>query len=279
MNIKFTKIEGLGNDYIYIEKKSILGGTSLPKLARLISDRRFGAGSDGLITIKKLSSNSAQLEIYNSDGSKALFCGNGLRGAALYLKLIHKLKSSDFTIKVGEKDYQASILNIAADKAVIKAELGPPSFQPSKIGLKKKIKSSFGIPLKINSRRYDLYCLAIPNPHAIVYVKNYNFDWCRDGYAIEHNPIFRNKANVMFAKIKSPRQIAVIPWERGSGATLACGSGAAAATVMSSLLGLTARNVVVLMPGGSLKNYWDISQNVVFQEGPSRLVYSGVYKI
>lgn len=276
MNIPFIKIEGLGNDYIFIDQGSLRSKSmSLPALSRAVSHRRFGIGSDGLIVVKKLDVASAFMSIYNSDGSKAEFCGNGLRGTALYMKSVYKARGNEFSIDTSWSQYQVMIVKSDGKSAKVKASFGAPSFDSKAVGY---IGSNcLGIKASPAGVLRTLYCVAMPNPHAVIFVDNFDLDWQTEGSLIEKSPMFKHGINVMFARVESPKRISMMPWERGSGPTMACGSGAAAATVISTLLELTKGPVTVQMPGGTLSTRWDIAQNEVYQEGLTRIAFSGIY--
>ncbi len=276
MKIPFIKIEGAGNDYIFVDEKIFASRkTDFQQLARDISHRRFGVGSDGLILMKRLGPVSAFMSIYNADGSRAEFCGNGLRGTALYMKSVYKAKGNRFNVSTGWGEYRIVLTRLSATSGMVEAYLGSPSFDPKEIGYSGR--NSMAIKVKPAEVSRELYCVAIANPHAVVFVEDFDFDWQGEGKLIEKNRIFRNGINVMFAKVDSPRKLTVMPWERGSGATMACGSGAAAATVISNLLELTRGPVTVRMPGGTLKTRWDIENREVYQQGPARIAFSGIY--
>ena len=276
MKIPFIKIEGLGNDYLYVDRKSLPGKVAnFAKLSRQMSDRRFGIGADGLLIIEKRGADSAFMEIYNSDGSKAEMCGNGLRGTALYLKTVTKSNRKKYTISTDYDDYEVEFLKTTKAHSLIRASFGSPKFESANIGYIGDDKNCLGITLKVLDKDWTLYCVAMPNPHAVIFVEDFDFDWQNVGMAIENNNIFKNRINVMFVKIDSENRISVMPWERGSGATTACGTGAAAVTVISNLLERTTGEVIAQMRGGSLKTFWNIGENIVYQEGPTRVVFSG----
>ena len=280
MNIPFIKIQNAGNDYIYLDKNS-LSGKRIAKssLARKICDRHRGAGADGIFVVDKISSNSAQVEMYNSDGSSMEFCGNGVRGASLYLRDKFKSRAKSFYVYTSSHEYEIVIVKRLASKQQARLRIGSPSFDISAIGLPGRVKNSLGIELNTQYGNRILYCVAMPNPHAVIFVDSFDFEWQKEGAAIENHAIFKNKTNVMFTRVDSKSKLAVMPWERGAGATLSCGSGAAAATVISFLLGYVKGLVSVQMPGGILKTEWDIPENSVRQEGPSEIAYAGIFRI
>jgi diaminopimelate epimerase len=280
MEIPFIKIQNAGNDYVYVEKKSISRlKINVPSLARRISDRNRGVGSDGLIIIDAADRKPAFMRIYNSDGSEAEFCGNGLRGVALFLRRVLRSRARKFTVSTRWNDYRAEVVNLSGDTADIKVSLDGPLFDAGAIGYSKKKGICMDVTISIGQRRRDLYCVAMPNPVAVIFVDNFDFGWQKEGRAVENSPMFKNGINVMFTRIDSPKRLTVRPWERGSGATLACGSGAAAAVAVSGLLGYTNGNVSVIMPGGTLKTSWNIEENKIYQQGTSRIVFTGLFRV
>jgi diaminopimelate epimerase len=278
VQLPFIKIEGLGNDYIYVDRQSLPHNKpGLPALTRLICDRHRGVGADGLIVMEKTDPASALMAIYNCDGSRAEFCGNGLRGTALYLESVSRAKNKKYAISTRWCDYEVEIIKLHGNKATVRATLGGPSFAAEDIGYRGKEKTCLGITVDIEGRPRSIYCVAMPNPHAVIFVDNFEFDWQKAGKTLEKSRVFKRGINVMFAKVNSRSRLIVKPWERGAGATMACGSVAAAATVVSCLLEYTGGNVTSVMPGGSLNTRWNIAENKVYQEGPTRIVFAGSY--
>lgn len=279
MIIPFIKIQNVGNDYIYIDKKSLSRRKiSKSSLARRISHRHTGVGSDGIFIVEKTGPASAFVEMYNSDGSSMEFCGNGVRGTALYLKDRFKIRSRTFHVMTSHNEYEIKLNKSSGASQRSRLRIGNPSFDSEVLGYSKKSKNCLGVRIRGVKKSWITYGVAMPNPHAVIFVDNFEFDWQKEGEAIEHSPLFVNKTNVMFTVAESKRKLTVRPWERGAGATLSCGSGAAAATVISGLLGYTRGAVSVVMPGGILKTEWDISNNSVYQEGSSEIVCAGIYR-
>jgi len=279
MLIPFIKIQNVGNDYIYIDKKSLSRRRiSKSLLAKKICDRHKGVGSDGIFIVEKMSSNSAFAEMYNSDGSSMEFCGNGIRGATLYLREKFGSRSRSFIILTSYNDYDVRIINSSKSSQIARLRIGKPSFDSAVIGFSKRSKNCLGVKIKGDRGFRTFYGVAMPNPHAVIFVDNFDFNWQKEGSIIENSSLFKNRINVMFARVDSKKKLTVKPWERGAGATLSCGSGAAAAAVISSLLGYTRTAVSVNMPGGALKTEWDISENSVYQDGTSEIVCSGLYR-
>lgn len=279
MNLPFIKIQNVGNDYIYIDKKTLFRRKILkPSLAKKICDRHRGIGADGIFIIEKVSPNSALVEMFNSDGSSMEFCGNGIRGASLYLRDRYGSRSRSFSILTPYSEYDVRAVRWSKSNQISRLRIGNPSFDSAVIGYLKKSKNCLGAKVKVNGGFRIFYGVAMPNPQAVIFVDNFDFDWQKEGSIIEKSPLFKNRINVMFTKVDSKRRLTVRPWERGAGATLSCGSGAAAVSVISGLLGYTRGYVSVSMPGGILKSKWDISENAVNQEGSSEIVCSGLYK-
>jgi diaminopimelate epimerase len=276
VEISFIKIEGLGNDYIFVDESAFRRRRVIfASLARSVSHRRYGIGSDGLIVVRKLGPASAFMDIYNADGSRAEFCGNGLRGTALYIKSVYKAGSNEYSIFTRWRKYRIVLATWNGKSGLVKASIGAPSFDSAEIGFKGS--NCLGIEINPAGTKRVLYCVAMPNPHAVIFVDDFDFDWQKEAKIIEMSPMFKNRINVMYARIDSPKKVTLVPWERGSGATMACGSGAAAVTVISNLLELTKGAVTVRMPGGSLSTRWDIGKNEVYQQGPARISFSGIY--
>ena len=276
MEIPFIKIENAGNDYIYVDERSIRRRKiNIPRLARRFSNRNLGVGSDGLIIVRQKGPGEAFMRIFNRDGSEAELCGNGLRGVCLFLRRAYGNRRRRFTISTSWNDYSATLVKTAGTSAIVRVALGTPVFDSEVIGYSGRKGVCMGLDIDVAGNCRAIYCVAMPNPFAVILVDNFDFDWQKEGAEIESSPLFRNGINVMFARIDSKRRITVRPWERGAGATLACGSGAAAAVAVSGLLGLTRGDVSVAMPGGVLKTSWGIEENRIFQEGPSRIVFSG----
>ncbi|UCC78967.1 MAG: diaminopimelate epimerase [Candidatus Zixiibacteriota bacterium] len=279
MNIPFIKIQNVGNDYIYIDKTSLYRRKiQKSSLAKKMCDRHEGVGSDGIFIVEKISPKSAFVEMFNSDGSSMEFCGNGIRGASLYLRDRYRSGSRSFAIMTRPNEYDVKIIRSSKAEQVARLRIGNPSFDSGVIGYSKRSKNCLGVRVKGDRKSWTLYCVAMPNPQAVIFVDNFDFEWQKEGRIIENCSFFKNRINVMFTRVDSSRKLTIKPWERGAGATLSCGSGAAAAVVISGLLGYTKGNVSVNMPGGVLKTEWTIRENAVYQEGASKIVCSGLYK-
>ena len=275
--LKFTKMEGLGNDYVYMD--AINQKIEHPKeLAMKISDRHFGIGSDGLILIGDSDVADFKMSIYNPDGTEAEMCGNGIRcvGKFLYDKgYISKTKVTIETL-AGVKNLEL-ILEDGKVKFV-KVDMGEPIFEPALIPVKDYILVRFDnlefAKVKVSS--LDFTCVSMGNPHAVCFVSNVDdIDILKMGPLTENADNFPKRVNAEFTEVKSRGEIKMRVWERGARETLACGTGACASVVASILNGYTEREVTVSLLGGKLNILWDKDNNHVYMTGPARIIYEG----
>ncbi len=278
MKLPFIKLEGLGNCYIFAEAQKV-SKINHRKLAIAISRISTGIGADGLIIVDTRKE-PHRMTIFNRDGSEAELCGNGLRQAALFIRKCNKSNKKKFILKTITGKFQAEIKSIKGNKANVRTSLGSPDFSAEAIGLKASKGLAFDIDLVIGKRKkYPADCVSFGNPHAVIWVNNFDFDWETTGASLSKHPMFSDGTNVHFCRVVNSRRFQMMIYERGSGVTMACGSGAAAcfaAGVMKSKLG---RNVVAEMPGGNLKLTWDMSESLIYQEGPVSIVCVGEYFI
>ena len=282
--IRFTKMEGLGNDYVYVD--AINQKVENPsEIAKKISDRHFGVGSDGLILISKSKHADFKMNIYNVDGSEAEMCGNGIRCAFKFVHDKGLTDKTEVTIETlaGIKTLELTLVNNYV--SMVKVDMGVPILKPDKIPvINYKEKESLDgiefvnadIDLLLKNKIEQLTCVSMGNPHAICFVTDVNdIDINTIGPAIENDENFPNRTNVEFVSIVSKNKINMRVWERGVGETLACGTGACASVVASILNGYTDRYVLVNLPGGQLKISWDKADNHVYLTGPARTVFEG----
>lgn len=273
MVIDFTKMEGLGNDYIYINSinknyEKIIN--NIPKLC----DRNFGIGSDGVILILESSIADFKMKMFNANGTEAGMCGNGIRcvGKFLYDKGITKKINLNIETLSGIKNLS---LSIGKDNKVarIKVDMGKPSLRPENIPL---ISDNNKKEILINDETIKLKCVSMGNPHAITIVNNVdNVDIQKYGLIIENDISFPEKTNVEFVQILNNRNIKMRVWERGTGETLACGTGACASAVICMLERYTTNDVYVHLLGGILHIMWNRANNHVYMAGPATTVYEG----
>ena len=280
--IKFTKMEGLGNDYVYIDSTN-QELDNLHDLAKFVSNRHLGIGSDGLILIKKSKIADFRMQMFNSNGSEAEMCGNGIRcvGKFVYDKGLTKKRELTIETLAGIKTLK---LNVENEKVkTVEVDMGEPILEEEKTPVKdaKEFKGNEGIKffkvnLEVDKDIKGLTCISMGNPHGIEFVEDINsVDINKIGPIIENDIHFPNKVNVEFIEIKDKNHIKMRVWERGAGETLACGTGACASVVASNLNGYTDRKVRVDLLGGSLDIYWKKEDNHVYMTGPAQTVFEG----
>lgn len=284
--INFTKMHGLGNDYIYIDRlngKNEIEEEKIPSFVRYASNRHFGIGADGVIFIDNSKIADYKMSIYNADGTQAEMCGNGIRCFAKYVydKYISKC-NSNCNAKCNPKcnsncitNKPISIETLAGIKyANLKLEDGGIEIIQICMGKPQILEKA---KLKILDKTFEITNISMGNPHAIIYVDNVeNFEVEKYGPLLENHKYYPNRTNVEFVQIINRGNIKMRVWERGTGETFACGTGACAAAVASNANGYTRTDVTVLLKGGELKIDWDeISENV-FMEGIATKVFEGV---
>ena len=272
--IKFTKMQGLGNDYVYIDAtKENIENPSV--LAKYISDRHFGVGSDGLILICPSDKADFRMRMFNSDGSEAEMCGNGIRCVG---KFVYDKKLTDKTLvtvetKAGIKTLKLNVKDEKVD--TVRVDMGTPILESEKIPVITDENIAQNLRLNALDKSFDFTCVSMGNPHAVTVVDNVtDFDVKKYGSILEVNEAFPNKTNVEFVEIKDPENIKMRVWERGTGETLACGTGACASVVACNLNGLTKNNVNVELLGGNL-NIELGEDNHVYMTGPAVTVFEG----
>ena len=278
--MKFTKMQGLGNDYVYVNcfKEKIEDPSAL---AVRISDRHFGVGSDGLILINPSKVADCEMEMYNADGSRGEMCGNGIRCVGKYMYdygLTDKEAISVETL-AGIKYLQFFIEN--GKVAKVKVDMGSPILTPAEIPVAAEGERAVDEPIVVDGTEYRMTCISMGNPHAIVYVDEMIDDetMAKIGPLFEHHECFPRRVNTEFVKVLDRERVQMRVWERGTGETLACGTGACAVTVASILNGLTEDGITVELLGGNLEIFWDRKENVVYMTGPATTVFEGEIEI
>lgn len=283
--MKFTKMQGAGNDYIYVDCTKELLENPAEKAVK-VSDRHFGIGADGLILIKLSDKADFYMEMYNADGSQGKMCGNGIRCVGKYVYdngLTNQTTVSVETLS-GVKILQ---LHLGADGkvAAVTVDMGAPVLIPEAIPVNPAAFEQTGgkplvsQPLLVAGERYEVTCVSMGNPHAIVYLDQdidiEAFDIEKIGPAFENHPAFPDRINTEFVQVADENNLNMRVWERGSGETLACGTGACASLVASVLNGLCRESAVLHLLGGDLKITWDQKKNTVYLEGPAETVFTG----
>ena len=275
--MKFTKMHGCGNDYIYVDgSREKIDPADKPRLAKKLSDRHFGVGGDGVIFINLSEEADFEMEMYNADGSRAEMCGNGIRCVAKYVYdkgLTEKKKIS--IVSAGKvKELKLAI----QDKKVIfvKVNMGEPEFLAEKIVVRSAHERVINEPITLLGEEYRITCVSMGNPHAVLFLENWDGIAVEKlGYALENHDLFPNRTNVEFVRVIDQSTIEMRVWERGTGETLACGTGACAAAAACMVNGLTGEQVTVKLLGGDLEIFWDRNQNQMFMTGPAEFVFEG----
>ena len=273
--IKFTKMHGLGNDYVYMDAihQKIENESSL---AQFVSNRHFGIGSDGLILICKSDVADFKMRMFNSDGSEAEMCGNGIRcvGKFVYDKGLTDKTTVTIETLAGIKTLE---LNTKEGKVeTVKVDMGEPILNPKEIPVISDEEPVKNLMLEAEGRKFKFTCVSMGNPHAITEVEDTEkFDVEKYGKVLEVDNAFPNKTNVEFIQIVDKNHVKMRVWERGAGETLACGTGACATAVACYLNGKTDRNVKVELLGGKLFIEWNEENNHIFMTGPAVTVFEG----
>jgi len=280
--MRFTKMHGAGNDYTYVEAISQdVTPYDLPKLARAVSDRHFGIGSDGLILIEAAKAADFRMRMFNSDGSEAEMCGNGIRCFAKYVYERDLTTARTLDIETGAGLIKTKLVFEGKQVAGARVDMGQPRLKPEEIPVRLKGRAGtgpvIGETLRAGGQKLAITCVSMGNPHCVVFVKNVDsYPVEKLGPAIETHPAFPARTNVEFVQVTSNSQAKMRVWERGAGETLACGTGACAAAVACNLTQQTGRNVHMLLPGGELQIEW-AGNDHVFLSGPAEEAFSGEF--
>jgi len=290
--MQFTKMHGLGNDYVYVDCFS-QGVADPAGLAVRISDRHFGVGSDGLILIEPSEIADARMRMFNADGSEAQMCGNGIRCVAKYV-YDHNLARTDTEFSLPGQGTSPASLRIETGRGILTVglEIGPdgrvsrvcvnmgqPILDAAQIPVAADTPTVVNLPLPIDDQELSMTCVSMGNPHAVFFCEHLDsIDLPRLGPIIERHELFPERVNVHFVKADSPDDFTMITWERGSGITLACGTGACACAVAGVLTAKCRRLVTAHLPGGDLQLNWCQQDNCVYMTGPATEVFTGHWR-
>lgn len=281
--MKFTKMHGCGNDYVYIDgsREKV---EDKPEIARRLSSRQFGIGSDGVIFINPSSIADFEMEMYNADGSRGKMCGNGIRCVAKYV--YEKGMTSNNPIAI-ESCGSVKQLYLTLDDGIVKkvrVDMGEPVLEADAIpvvpektaGSADNKNRVIDVPIYVDGYIYRITAVSMGNPHAVIFVADPDLmDPYTIGEKLEHHTAFPEGVNVEFIYVADRNNLLMRVWERGSGETLACGTGACAAVVASVLNGKTERKVTVHLLGGNLEIEWNASDNHIYMTGPAETVFEG----
>ena len=279
--MKFTKMQGCGNDYIYIDGAvEKIAQEDKPEFVRKISDRHFGVGGDGAIFINPSAEADFEMEMYNADGSRAEMCGNGIRCVAKYVYDKGLTDKTDISVISCGKIKYLELFTKDGKVDTVKVNMGAPELSPENIpGVAESGKDRvIDEPITVRGKEYKMTCVSMGNPHAVVFVDDVdNLEIEQIGPYFEKHERFPNRTNTEFVKVLDKKTVQMRVWERGTGETLACGTGCCATVVACILNGLTDETVTVKLLGGELEITWDRENNLVYMTGPAVTAFEGEY--
>ena len=277
--MRFTKMQGIGNDYIYVNcfEETV---RDPEKVSVFVSDRHFGIGSDGLILIKPSEEADFCMEIYNADGSRAKMCGNGIRCVGKYVYDHGMTDKKEITV-MSDAGIRTLQLNVADGKVrSVRVDMGAPAFEAESIPVTADTPEVVNADWEAAGRCWKATCVSMGNPHLVVLCEDpRKLDLEKIGPVMEKDPRFPEGVNTEFVSIESDNEVRMRVWERGSGETLACGTGACAVTAAMVRSGLTDRRITVHLTGGDLEIEWNRENNCIYMTGPAVTVFEGEIEI
>ena len=283
--MKFTKMHGCGNDYVYVNGfEEHIDAEQKPELVRKLSDRHFGIGGDGVIFINPGKTAEFEMEMYNADGTRAQMCGNGIRCVAKYVYDYHLTDKTSITIEsFGKVKYLELTLGDDGKVSTVRVNMGAPILKASEVPVISGNEQVIDEEITVNGENYKMTCVSMGNPHAVVFVDDMadlkDFAIEQIGPYFENHERFPERTNTEFVRIIDRNNVQMRVWERGTGETLACGTGCCATTVACVLNGLTDTKVNVHVLGGVILCEWDREENLVYMTGPATTVYEGNVEI
>ena len=271
--MEIVKMHGLGNDFVFLDHFLVASEVDYSELARQLCHRQFGIGADGLVVVLSSEVADARMRIFNLDGSEPEMCGNGIRCLARYVHDKGYVSGDCITVETLAGVLKLKLSSSDGEVTGVTVDMGEPVLKAGLIPVLADGEPVVGAELKVGGEAYSFTAVSMGNPHCVIFLDNYdNLNFEYTGPAIEKHELFPKKTNVEFIKVESPREITMKVWERGAGPTLACGTGACAATVASVLNNLTERLVTVHLPGGDLQIEWN-EDNHVYMTGPATYVF------
>ncbi|MBQ1992843.1 MAG: diaminopimelate epimerase [Lachnospiraceae bacterium] len=279
--MKFTKMHGCGNDYLYIngfEEK--LSAEEKPDWVRKVSDRHFGVGGDGAIFINPGKEAEFEMEMYNADGTRAQMCGNGIRCVAKFVYDKGLTDKTSITVEsFGKVKYLDLTLGEDGKVASVKVNMGAPILNAKEVPVVSDNDKVINEPIVVNGDTYNMTCVSMGNPHAVVFLEGYDdlkdFEIEKIGPFFESHERFPERVNTEFVRVIDRQTVQMRVWERGTGETLACGTGCCAIAVACVLNGLTDNKITIQVLGGEIVCEWDQEKNLVFMTGPATTVFEG----
>ena len=276
--MKFTKMQGCGNDYVYVNGfTEKLSPEEKPEIVRSLSDRHFGIGGDGVIFINPAEEADFEMEMYNADGSRSEMCGNGLTDKKdITIVSAGKIKYLKLTVEGKTATDRGQV-------TLVQVNMGNPILAPAEVPVTVEATQEtadgpavVNAPIMVDNTEYHMTCVSMGNPHAIVFMEGVkDLDIEKIGPKFEHHTCFPNRTNTEFVEILDRKNVFMRVWERGTGETLACGTGCCATAVACVLNGLTDEEITVKLLGGELHIKWDRKENLVYMTGPAKIVFEG----
>jgi len=278
--MRFTKMHGLGNDYVYVSGFGQSLPDDIPALAVAVSDRHFGIGGDGLILILPSDKADARMRMFNADGSEGEMCGNGVRCVAKYVHDHGIATKPRIAIETGRGVLTLDVTRDSAGKAEwITVDMGEPILEAARIPTTLQGDPVIEQAVEAGGTTWKGTAVSMGNPHFVIFVEELSkIDLSNVGPLLERHPVFPKRVNVHFAEVVDRSTVKMMTWERGSGITLACGTGACSVCVAGVLTGRTERAITAHLPGGPLKLSWPTDQGSVFMTGPATEVFSGEWE-
>ena len=282
--MRFTKMEGCGNDYIYVNGAAeIIDYEKKPELVRRLSDRHFGIGGDGVIFINPSDEADFEMEMWNADGTRSEMCGNGIRCVAKFVYDKGLTDSREIRIvSAGKIKYieleteENSNLPNGYEAVRIRVNMGSPILEPSQIPVEYDGETAVDVPISVQGSDYKATCVSMGNPHAVIFMDEISkLELEKIGPDFENHELFPKRTNTEFVCVKDRQNVDMRVWERGTGETLACGTGACATAVACILKGYTDDKVNIHLLGGTLQIEWDRENNLIYMTGPARTVFEG----
>ena len=281
MKLAFTKMEGCGNDYVYINGfTQSVPAEEKPALVRRLSDRHFGIGGDGVIFINPAKEADFEMEMWNADGTRSEMCGNGIRCVARYVYDFGLTDQKEFSIVSAGKVKYMTLYEQDGQISAVRVNMGQPILEADQIPVRADHSPVINVPIEVQGKEYRMTCVSMGNPHAVVFVDSTeDFPLEQVGPYFENHPCFPNRTNTEFVQVIDRSRVRMRVWERGTGETLACGTGCCATAVACVLNGLTDNVITVEVLGGELRIEWDRENDLVWMTGPATVVFSGEIEI
>lgn len=285
MKLKFTKMHGCGNDYVYVNGFSQhIDADNKPELVRRLSDRHFGIGGDGVIFINPGKKAAFEMEMYNADGTRAQMCGNGIRCVAKYVYDYGLTDKTSITVEsFGSVKYLDLTLGTDGTVSTVRVNMGAPILTASEVPVLSDNEQVVNEEITVNGQTYRMTCVSMGNPHAVVFVDDIDdmekFEIEKIGSYFENHERFPERTNTEFVKVIDKNTVQMRVWERGTGETLACGTGCCATTAACVLNGRTDTKVNVKVLGGEILCEWDREENLVYMTGAAATVFEGSVEV